>query len=118
MKNERGYNVSQLFRAFLNLGGLDWSQCEDYGRQFDEKIENADWLDSDNGTTFQKCESLKAKYDELRDQYIKLGNELDSKDRLITNILDTINNPYQSPSINKRKANELYIASVQIVKKG
>jgi septation ring formation regulator EzrA len=118
MKNQKGYNVSQLFRAFLNVAGADWKTCEDYGRQFDEKIEDADWLDTDNGTSFEKYTSLKERYSELRDQYIKQSNELGEKDKLIADILDAINNPAYPPSTNKRKANEIYIAGVQTVKKG
>ena len=53
MENETGLNVSALFRNYLNLIGLDWKECEKWGKQFNQSIEDSDWLQSDTGKLFE-----------------------------------------------------------------
>jgi hypothetical protein len=53
-KTKTGYDVSALFRAYLNLVGLPWADCEKWGIEFDSQIQSADWLHSDTGTTFTR----------------------------------------------------------------
>lgn len=49
-----GLNVSALMRAYLNLAGINWQQCEEYGRLFDREIQRQAWIETDNGTTFDR----------------------------------------------------------------
>ena len=66
MKNNTGLNVSALFRNYLNLIGLDWEECETWGRKFNQQLEDSKWIESDSGRMFE------LKFDPM--EYIKNEN--------------------------------------------
>jgi len=49
-----GQQVTALFRAYLNLTGLDWERCVEWGEQFNKRIEDAAWLSTDTGISFTR----------------------------------------------------------------
>ncbi len=54
-KDKIGVALSAYFRNLLNLRtNLDWSGCERIGKEFDQYLADSDWLELDNGTTFEK----------------------------------------------------------------
>lgn len=52
MTTKTGIQVTALMRAYLNLAGIPWKECEKLGKEFNAQIESAAWLDTDTGLTF------------------------------------------------------------------
>ena len=54
-EDKAGVAISAYFRAMLNYhADLDWDKCIEIGKIFDSYLKDADWLELDNGTTFDK----------------------------------------------------------------
>ena len=50
-----GVQVSAYFRAMLNYyADIDWKECEQIGKIFNDYLMDADWLSLDDGTTFDR----------------------------------------------------------------
>jgi hypothetical protein len=47
-----GLNILALFRAALNQAGYDWADCERIVAAISPQIEEAGWLETDTGRTF------------------------------------------------------------------
>lgn len=51
---ETGIRVSGLMRDYLVIAGIDYDKAVELSQQFDEQIKEMDWLETYNGTTFEK----------------------------------------------------------------
>lgn len=48
-----GMQVTSVFRNLLNYhASLDWAECVRLGEIFNDKLQEADWLEDDYGRTF------------------------------------------------------------------
>ena len=45
--------VSSLFRAYLNLAGVPWKQCEELGERFNYQIEECGFISTDRGFGYE-----------------------------------------------------------------
>jgi hypothetical protein len=47
-----GLNILAVFRSVLNCNGFDWKQCEEIVAGIALMVEEAAWLETDTGRTF------------------------------------------------------------------
>ena len=58
-----GVQVTALFRnlsseVWGSKYGISWKEIEKVSKRFDEIVQESDWVDTDNGTTFDKSLSF------------------------------------------------------------
>lgn len=53
--DKSGLQVTAYFRNLINAElGIEWKECVRIGELFNETVEQADWLSTDIGMTFDK----------------------------------------------------------------